>query len=273
MRISSGLRVVGAAAMLEWTDDLVIGGLAAAPDGTQLRVANPQHHRVFRIRDPLLESRRADVLLGQGSASETECDRARSCAVPRNSLCDPGAVALDRLGNVYVSDASPEGDGNFRLLEFGRRILRIAGARKSLLDSGFFPRLRDGASVRRRRLSGSALRPVAACFRVERSDGRRDEPLSRGEPVSPDLRRAARERRSRRLTSTTSSTQPYAAAFDSRDNLYLADLNRARVLVYWNPLNIPGRAADVVAAAASGRVAAAGGPAPRYARLTLVRLT
>ena len=34
-------------------------------------------------------------------------------------------------------------------------------------------------------------------------------------------------------------SMPYAATFDDKDNLYVADLNRNRVLIYWNPFNNP----------------------------------
>ena len=34
-------------------------------------------------------------------------------------------------------------------------------------------------------------------------------------------------------------SMPYAATFDENDNLYVADLNRNRVLIYWNPFNNP----------------------------------
>ena len=33
-------------------------------------------------------------------------------------LCHPGALSLDRLGNLYVSDHGPEVEGNWRLLMF-----------------------------------------------------------------------------------------------------------------------------------------------------------
>jgi len=34
-------------------------------------------------------------------------------------------------------------------------------------------------------------------------------------------------------------SMPFAATFDRYDNLYVADSNRNRVLVYWNPFNNP----------------------------------
>ena len=34
-------------------------------------------------------------------------------------------------------------------------------------------------------------------------------------------------------------SMPYAATFDEDDNLYVADLNRNRILIYWKPFSIP----------------------------------
>jgi hypothetical protein len=33
------------------------------------------------------------------------------------------------------------------------------------------------------------------------------------------------------------ASMPYAATFDANDNLYVTDINRNRILIYWNPFN------------------------------------
>ena len=32
-------------------------------------------------------------------------------------------------------------------------------------------------------------------------------------------------------------SMPYSATFDANDNLYVTDINRNRILIYWNPFN------------------------------------
>ena len=234
-RIGSGVPLLGSAATVTWDNLVVEGALAATPDASQLWVADPYRHRVFRIRDPLRTGRRVDVLLGQDGADGVTCNR--GVATPaRNSLCHPGAVALDPSGNVYVSDHALESQGNHRLLEW---------------DAARFPR-------------GDAPLMGLAADRVYGTGGRFDVPgcQDRQDPLCAPWQPAfasngamivglnpyqGASRFPLIYDAPLTSADPegslddfgsmaYSGTFDSRGNFYLADLNRGRVLVFWNPL-------------------------------------
>ncbi len=75
--------------------------------------------RVLRIRNPL-SSPLSMLILGQLD-DEGEPMQSRGCAGTQGEsdmLRYPSTLALDRLGNLYVSDHSLEVQGNFRLLVF-----------------------------------------------------------------------------------------------------------------------------------------------------------
>ena len=103
-----------------------IFGIAPVGHGEFLWVADTDNHRVVRIRDPLTDPV-VDVVLGQDNARGTRCnqwvEREAHAGLPRSiatddTLCFPGALSIDRLGNLYVSDHSLEIEGNQRLLIF-----------------------------------------------------------------------------------------------------------------------------------------------------------
>ena len=231
--LGSGIPVAGNAGTVTWDGLLPIGGLAVNANGTELWVADPNRHRVFRIRNPLGTGRQVDVILGQADATETSCNRGQP-SPGRNTLCNPGSVALDPSGNVYVSDSALEGVGNFRMLEWdaarfeapglilGPDADRVFGTGGSFSISGCQDPMcapwepafaSSGAMV-------VGLNPYLATSRF---------PLVYRTPLTtqdPDTY----------LDDYWS--QPYAATFDRRDNLYMADLNRGRVLVFRDPLGL-----------------------------------
>ncbi|MCY4653679.1 MAG: tetratricopeptide repeat protein, partial [Dehalococcoidia bacterium] len=107
-----------------------IFGIAPSGSGEYLWLSDTDNHRVLRIRDPLTNPV-IDAILGQSDHSGEECNRiaplrAHAGGDPEgallnpkpDSLCFPGALSIDRLDNLYVSDHSLEADGNHRLLIF-----------------------------------------------------------------------------------------------------------------------------------------------------------
>ena len=90
-------------------------GMAAAPDDSFLWLSQAHGHRVVRVRDPLTNPV-VDVVLGQETATGLACNQGGLRAF--DTLCEPGPMALDRDGNLYVSDHSLEIVGNRRLLRF-----------------------------------------------------------------------------------------------------------------------------------------------------------
>lgn len=219
---------------LRW-ESLNIGGIAPVGGGEQLWVADPGTHRVLRIRNPLTNPV-VDVLLGQESLSGKRCNRGRGQSAPsQNSLCYPGAVALDANGNLWVSDHALEVAGNHRLLVFSaasipnrpsRAVFGIP-ADQVLGTNGSFtgPPCQDA-------LCGP-FEP-AFTWQGQMAVGLNSYIGSRFALLYTDPRNNATPTPLKDFES-----MPYAATFDHDGNLYIASLNRARVLIYRNPLSLP----------------------------------
>ena len=228
--------------------------------GEYLWIADTDSHRVLRIRDPITNPM-VDVILGQLEPGGTQCNRGEDFEVstfhvpnvraPGNALCFPGAIALDRYGNLFVSDHTLEVVGNQRMLVF---------------DSGLFP---DNASelvlapnqtkvflashrgdtklvvnffssrdvIPAKRAHGSGLFPAATfkpafdstnrmvvgynAYMAPRFAGFYDDPLSPEQYPTGHL--------------YDFGSMQYSATFDHRHDLYITDINRGRVLIYRNP--------------------------------------
>ena len=240
---STGFAVVNDPNPIIWDFQLAIGGISVTADATRLWIADPRRHRVFRVRDPLGASPVVDVVLGQADAVSTACNRGNGgtdktqLQPSRDSLCFPGGVALDPQGNVWVADASLEQDGNDRLLEydaalfppspaspvFGPLASRVFGTAGSFTS--------PGTSCPERPLC-SPLQPAfsATGDMVLGMNGMYFSffPLIFRNPITNPAPVAALK---------DFFSMPYAATFDSSNNLYVTDNNRGRVLVYKSPLN------------------------------------
>ena len=240
-----------------------IFGIAPVGGGEFVWLSDTDNHRVLRIRDPLTNPV-VDVILGQQTATASECNQGRYPPADRNEflggahkylLCSPGALSIDRHGNLYVSDHGLEVEGNHRLLifsaedlptdnehtMFGRGAVKaftqsLHGA-SNLWVSAYWER---EAVIERRQgnvgLSASTWEPAFDSanrmvvgyngYRAPRFPGVYDDPL---DPV-------------KKLPSAylyDLASMAYTAAFDDNDNLYVGDINRGRVLVYHKPFDNP----------------------------------
>ncbi|MCX6025565.1 MAG: NHL repeat-containing protein [Chloroflexi bacterium] len=120
--ISAPLPVLGGGEFT-WSSDFFLGGIDVQADCDCLWLSDEGYNRVFRIRNASTQPV-VDVILGQLSLSETECNQGRGRNYPAaDSLCHPGALAFDTEGNLYVADHNLEFDGNLRLLEWDVGIL------------------------------------------------------------------------------------------------------------------------------------------------------
>ena len=208
-------------------------GIAPLGAGEAVWVSHPSTNRVFRIRDPLTEPV-VDAILGQQSPAGILCNRGgipppntgTPLRAAADMLCVPGAVTLDRLGNLFVSDHHLEVEGNWRLLEFDAGLLP-SGVATPILGvpaSKTFPY--DGArAVTFEPAFDSMNRMVVGynAYLAGRFVGVYSDPL--GPSTLPDAYLA------------DYASMPYSAVFDADDNLYVGDLNRSRVLVYRRPLD------------------------------------
>ena len=237
-----------------------IFGIAPVGHGEFLWVADTDNHRVVRIRDPLTDPV-VDVVLGQDNARGTRCnqwvEREAHAGLPRSiatddTLCFPGALSIDRLGNLYVSDHSLEIEGNQRLLIFlaesiptrntsaifaphAARIfedsaIRAAGLRfaswtlEGMIDTTR-PWLGTAATWEAAFDSWNRMAVGYNAYAGARFVGLYDDPLGRDPLPTSYLHDVG--------------SMPYTATFDDQDNLYVGDINRSRVLVYFNPFGGP----------------------------------
>lgn len=228
-----------------------IFGIAPVGRGEFLWLSDTDNHRVLRIRDPLTNPV-VDVVLGQEDAIGDQCNQGRLAGAALDELCYPGALSLDLMGNLYVSDHALEVNGNLRLLVFSAETTPISNS-----EAIFAPRAAKafsrstaphhnlwvdpwdpgGAVIERqgRSLSAAAWEPAFDStnrmvvgfngYAGPRFVGVYDDPLGPDNLPTSFL--------------NDFGSMPYTAAFDDNDNLYVGDINRARVLIYRNPFNNP----------------------------------
>ena len=238
-----------------------IFGIAPVGKGEFLWLSDSANHRVLRVRDPLTNPV-VDVVLGQKDATGVKCNRRASVETHASGdasvyssptadvLCFPGSLSLDRQGNLYVSDHSLEIEGNRRLLVFPKElfpanansVIYAPSASKSFLSHPGPDHNMTKEELIRNDLHHLAARDLldASTFEVAFDSGNRmvagfnlygggrfvgvfETPLGQGTAPNVYLYDLA--------------SMPYAIAFDAQSNLYVADINRGRVLVYWNPFD------------------------------------
>ncbi len=241
--LASPLPVLGGGTV-SWDSSLIIGGVAPVGTGSKLWVADPVRNRVFRVSNPLANPV-VDIVLGQTSLDGTLCNQGNgdegNLMPSQNSLCKPGSVSLDPVGNVYVSDDSLEVSGNQRLLEFDASLFpdnpptalfgipatRVFGRSGSFTD--------PNCELLLPFIAGAICGPLQPAFT---SDGQMVVgmigylgsrfPMVYATPLASDQPDS--------YLNDFSSYGGYSAVFDSNDDLYINDLDRARVLVYRHPL-------------------------------------
>ncbi len=237
-------------------------GIAPVGQGNFVWLSDTDNHRVLRVRDPLTNPV-VDAILGQHEPDETTCNRGRFPESSKsegkdqpasNMLCFPGALSIDRHGNLYVSDHSLEVSGNFRLLLFpsertpltneealfapyAAKIFEESAASDSNLvpyefELGTIPE-QHGSDPRWPGQEAAAWEPAFDAenrmvvgfntYRGPRFVGIYDDPLNQDILPSDYLYDFA--------------SMPYSATFDDRGNLYVGDINRGRVLIYWSPFD------------------------------------
>jgi sugar lactone lactonase YvrE len=119
--------------------DTLCGPTGVAVDSAgDVYIADAGNNRVLEYNAPLgtgaagvVGDTSADMVFGQdGDFSATACNRA-GAAPDADTLCDPGGIAVDGAGNLYVADL-----GNNRVLEYNapRAPGAIAGAGDALAD-------------------------------------------------------------------------------------------------------------------------------------------
>jgi hypothetical protein len=210
-----------------------IEGLVPSPQGESLWVSDTFNHRVLRIRNPL-SAPVVDVVLGQTDVAGNQCNRGlipppnqrTGQVATADMLCHPGALSLDRLGNLYVSDHGPEVEGNWRLLRFAASLFPANNTRAlfAVPASKVFPFEGAQPAITFEPAFDSGNRMVVGYnpYLGGRFVGVYNDPS--GPETDPDI------------YLNDYASWPSAVAFDVNDNLYVGDGNRSRVLIYRKPL-------------------------------------
>lgn len=215
-------------------------GAGIAFDGDRLYVADTQNHRILGFQDArrFQNGERADIVIGQ------EDFRQNLLNSPSNdvniftdiSLFSPAGVAVDRDGNLFVSDS-----GNSRVLRFPKPFDQPVGRRKADLvlgQVGFTSKITDATARTMSRPfglgftgDGSLLVSDAIHNRVLFFQKPPGGDFTSGQLASlvfgqPDFNSSGTSNDLRRLFS------PRGISVDTDDRLYVADTGRARVAIY-----------------------------------------
>ena len=225
-----------------------IDAVAPVGQGEFLWVTDRKNHRVLRIRDPLINPV-VDVILGQENPEGNQCNRGISPSPfsAADTLCFPGALSIDRLGNLYVSDHSLEVEGNRRLLIFPAETTPTDNSSAVFAPSAskIFTHFNDSRLVFDQwNESGpiDQLIPLVHAATWEPAfDSTNRMVVGYNAYVSPRFVGVYDDPNGPDIFPTAYlddvGSMPFAAAFDKNDNLYVGDLNRGRVLIYRNPFN------------------------------------
>ena len=193
--------------------------------GDSVWLSFPNTNRIVRVRDPLTAPV-VDVILGQTTTTGTACNRGLSSPTD-NTLCRPGFVEVDRQGNLFVSDHWLEAAGNRRLLVFDKSLFLDEPTWVIIAPAAFkvFPKSASPEPATWAPAFDSCNRMVVGynMYTSSRFPGVYDDPL--GPTTTPDD------------YLNDFYSMGYTAVFDDQDNLYVSDLNRARVLRYDRPFD------------------------------------
>jgi sugar lactone lactonase YvrE len=236
-RVANTLPVLGGGSVTIPT----IAGIYPDPAGTFLWIADNTNSRVLRVRSPLTAPV-VDIILGQTGYSGTACNQGGSPSA--YTLCNPGSVEMDHHGNLYVSDASLETAGNWRMLRWTAAQIPASPATcvYDITASGVFATGGNFNVAQSCVAAGSP--PIAECAPFEPAFTSDDRimvagqngytgnrfPVAFSNPSGGDLPVSMLN---------DFSSMSYSAIFDNQDNLYITDLDRARMLIYFKPFPTP----------------------------------
>lgn len=225
-----------------------------------LWVADPGNSRVlgFRNAAALANGQAADIVVGQPNFKSTTCN---SSIVYAANLCEPGGVAVDSSGNLYVSDT-----GNNRVLIFADPFTtntntgQTAGfAAFMVLGQGedFFATSCNtgGSTASDQSLCTPVGLAVDSSENLWVADAGNSRVLEFQNPVALGTLNAELEIGQPDFVSNSANQgggpaintlyAPTSVAIDSHGNLYIADLDNSRVLEYNAPLSTAAGANNV----------------------------
>jgi len=217
-----------------WTSALIIGGIDYQADCDCLWLSDKDNNRVFRIRNVSSPERTVDIVIGQLDNNSTKCNQSRGRDFPtRDSLCSPGALAIDNFGNLYISDHNLEVEGNNRLLEYNKNIIpttpsvavfgisatHVFGRNDNFTEPNCIPDQPLCGPFEPAFNSSGMMVVGFNGYLGSRFPLVFQDPTNNQVPVS-------------HLNDFFS--QPFSAVYDQFDNLYILDHTRNRILIYWS---------------------------------------
>lgn len=230
--ITDPIPTITGGSMTVLTDYEGLMGLTPQKVGGQLFlwVTDTGNNRVVRIRDPL-GTPKIDVVVGQIDPTSNSCNRGEAYTIinppPLNYLCLPGALSVDKFNNLYISDDSLESQGNKRILMFtlatfptnNTSVFFDATATKAFPTNGFHNAFELGFdSVNHMVVGENSYDQRFFAYYLNPLDPASKTPDGFFEDFSG---------------------MTYGVTFDSNDNLYVADINRSRILIYKKPFVEP----------------------------------
>ncbi len=196
--------------------------------------ATSQMSRVYRVRN-LFTTPMVDVILGQANTSDYSCNRdpTTNPATPQgaapNTVCRPGAVKVDRVGNVWVSDHSLETEGNRRILMFK------ADKFQSIIGNVLFGPDADVVSgtTQTWKMGFDSQNRMAVGHNGISGEENRFFVSLYANP-SETLKSSVQDD----VTLRDLFSHAFSTYFDGNDDLYVVDLNRGRMLKFLKPFDV-----------------------------------
>lgn len=221
--------------------DTKITDIAITPDSKYVWVSLTDSNRVMRIKDPLTNPV-VDVVLGQKDLAGKECNRGlvpppssgTALRADLSMLCNPGGIAVDKKGNLFVSDHFLEASGNFRLLMFAKNTFPDAptsvifdpdATKEFPRESGFATW--DMAFDSTNRMVVGFNPYLGSRFPAFFNDPTAYNPSNPKDPAFAQPDGSVKD----------FYNWAVATVFDSQDNLYIYDANRGQVRIYNKPFS------------------------------------
>ena len=241
IQITSPIPLLGGGSF-SWTDSLVLSGLVYQPECDCLWLSDRDYNRVFRIRNISSGQRVVDIVLGQKRDPSTleigsQCNQGRDsggghpASPSQDSLCQPGPMAFDRRGNLFVSDHNLETSGNWRLLEFEAAALPLQPTTPVFAIPASRVYGRHGSFTEPNcPLDDPLCGPWEPVFYPNN-----DMVLGFNGYLGPHFPQVYHDPLTNALPYTALKdfySHAYSARLDANNNLYVVDLTRSRVLIY-----------------------------------------
>lgn len=209
--------------------NLIPQGIYADPQGRYLWLSFAYSKRAVRVQIPASGADYViDAIIGADSSiPDADGTWHRACLDP-NDLCAPGSVVEDKNGHLFISDYYLENEGTGRLLRFDKTLLpQNPGTLINLDVSRTAQNIPDvyGWQMAFDSKNNLVLGSAAYTAREGRLYYYKDIVAANAVTLPPENQ------------FKDHYTQSFDTTFDDQDNLYVADMNRGRIMIYKTPID------------------------------------